>query len=61
MKKPYGLRTPLSAIAVFFALTIPFTPAHAQVKPGDRITAKSAEQVRALVSPGTFIAVSRGM
>ncbi|HXM89788.1 MAG TPA: DUF1329 domain-containing protein, partial [Candidatus Acidoferrum sp.] len=61
MKKPYGLRTPLSVIAVFFALTSLFTPAHAQVKPGDRITAKSAEQVRALVSPGTFIAVSRGM
>src|ERR1700684_1392910 len=61
MKKPYGLRAPLSVIAVFFALTFPFTPAHAQVKPGDRITAKSAEQVRALVSPGTFIAVSRGM
>jgi Protein of unknown function (DUF1329) len=65
MKKPSGRRVPLSVIAVFFALTFPFTPAHAQihadVKPGDRITAKNAEQVRALVSPGTLIAVSKGM
>ena len=63
MKKPNGRRVPtlLSVIAVFFALTFSLTPAHAQVKPGDIITAKNAEQVRALVSPGTFIAVSRGM
>jgi Protein of unknown function (DUF1329) len=61
MKKPYGLRVTLSVIAIFSALTFTLTPAHAQVKPGDRITAKTAEQVRALVSPGTFIAVSRGM
>src|SRR5271156_947902 len=61
MKKPSGLRVTLSVIAAFFALTFSFTPVHAQVKPGDRISAKTAEQVRALVSPGTFIAVSRGM
>src|ERR1700728_4353692 len=63
MKKPNERRVPtlLSVIAVFFALTFSFIPAHAQVKPGDIITAKNAEQVRALVSPGTFIAVSRGM
>src|SRR5271156_704786 len=61
MKRQNGLRAPLSVIAVFFALTFLLTPAHAQVNPGDHITARSAERVRALVSPGTFIAVSRGM
>src|ERR1700675_4326709 len=61
MKKPCGLRVTLSVIAIFSALTFTLTPAHAEVKPGDMITAKNAEQVRGLVSPGTFIAVSRGM
>ena len=61
MKKPSGLPVLLLLIAVLFALTSTFTPVHAQVKPGDTITAKNAEQVRALVSPGIFIAVSRGM
>src|ERR1700689_5383930 len=63
MEKPSGRLVPplLSVIAVFFALIFSFTPARAQVKAGDVITAKNAEQVRALVSPGTFIAVSRGM
>ncbi|MGH7924018.1 MAG: DUF1329 domain-containing protein, partial [Candidatus Binatus sp.] len=63
MKKPNGRTVPslLSVIAVFFALTFQPTPAQAQVKPGDRITAKNAEQARALVSPGTFMAVARGM
>jgi hypothetical protein len=63
MKKPRGRLVPclLSVIAIFFALTFPFTPAHAQVKPGDKIAASNAEQVRALVSPGAFEAVSKGM
>ena len=63
MKKPCGRLVPrlLSVIAIFFALTFPFTPAHAQVKPGDKIAASNAEQVRALVSPGAFEAVSKGM
>src|SRR5258708_34314943 len=61
MKKPSGLPVLLPLIAVLFALTSTLTPVHAQVKPGDTITAKNAEQVRSLVSPGTFIAVSRGM
>ena len=65
MQKPSGPRVPTlpSVIAVFFALTLSLTAAraHAQVKPGDMITARNAEQVRSLVSPGTFIAVSRGM
>jgi hypothetical protein len=63
MKKPNGPRVPvlLSLTAVLFALTSSLTPVRAEVKPGETITAKNAEQVRALVSPGTFIAVSRGM
>jgi Protein of unknown function (DUF1329) len=51
-------------VAAFCALTFPLlthTSTYAQVKPGDVITAKNAGQVRALVSPGTFIVVSRGM
>ena len=46
------------SIALIFAAT---PPARADVKPGDFITAKNAEQVRTLVSPGTFVAVSKGM
>jgi len=63
MKKPCGrlVSCLLSVIAIFFALTFPITPAHAQVKPGDKIAASNAEQVRALVSPGAFEAVSKGM
>jgi len=63
MKIPNGRLVPLllSAIAVVFALTLSFIPANAQVKTGDVITASNAEKVRTLVSPGTFIAVSRGM
>src|SRR5580700_9753212 len=63
MKKPCGRIVPclLSVIAIFFALTFLITPAHAQVKPGDKIAASNGEQVRALVSPGAFEAVSKGM
>ena len=63
MKKPNGplARKLLSVIAVFFALTFSITPAHAQVKPGDTITPKNAQQVRTLVSPGTYFAVTKGM
>src|SRR5208337_4346647 len=57
------LRIPaaLMVIAFFFALTLSITPAHADVKPGDVITPRNAEQVRTLVSPGTYVAVSKGM
>ena len=63
MKKSNGraVSSLLSVIAVFFALTFALTPVHAEVKPGDTITAKNAVQVQGLVSPGTFIAVTRGM
>src|SRR5271156_2949497 len=61
MKKSNGLRLTLPFIAILFALTSTITNTDAEVKAGDRITAKNAEQIRALVSPGTFIAVSRGM
>jgi len=61
MKKPNGLRFSLSFIAILFALTSTITKSLAEVKPGDTITARNAEQVRGLVSPGTFVAVSKGM
>jgi hypothetical protein len=50
MKKPSGLRFTLSFIAILFALTSTVSHAHAEVKAGDLITARNAEQVRALVS-----------
>src|ERR1700688_2632927 len=63
MKKPIRLAnaffTALSILSV--ALTFAATTARADVKPGDMITAKNAEQVRTLVSPGTYVAVSKGM
>src|ERR1035437_7298211 len=63
MKKPSRPCVPtlLSVIAAFFAVTFPLAPADAQAKAGNDITSKNAEQVRALGSPGTFVAVSKGM
>jgi Protein of unknown function (DUF1329) len=61
--RPWPLR-PLFVIALLCTLIFPLlvhTPTYAQVKPGDVITVRNAGQVRALVSPGTFIVVSRGM
>ena len=43
------------------ALAVVSSPAFAQVKPGDEITADSAERVRNLVSPGVFYKVQHGM
>src|SRR5713226_885784 len=48
----------LLSIALIFPAT---TPARAEVKPGDVITAQNAEQVRTLVSPGAYVAVAKGM
>jgi len=36
-------------------------PAFAQVRPGDRITRANASKVRNLVSPGVYLAVTKGM
>ena len=44
MKKPNGLRFTLSFTAIFFALAFFISNSHAEVKPGDTITAKNAEQ-----------------
>jgi hypothetical protein len=39
-----------------------FAPiAHAQVKPGDRITPDNAASVKELLSPGVYVAVTKGM
>ncbi|HEY6421401.1 MAG TPA: DUF1329 domain-containing protein [Candidatus Binataceae bacterium] len=51
----------LPAIALALAVLALGTPARAQVKPGDFITAEKANQVRDLVSPGVFYKVQRGM
>jgi Protein of unknown function (DUF1329) len=52
----------LAIFAVSFALVLTLAPpAGAQVKPGDVITQKNAEQVRSLLSPGAYSAVAKGM
>jgi Protein of unknown function (DUF1329) len=47
----------------FVALTTLFlaSVSFAQVKPGDRITRENAAKVQNLVSPGVYVAVTRGM
>ena len=49
-------------IAILTAILVgsPFL-VHAAAKPGDRITAANAGQVKDLVSPGTYIIVGKGM
>ena len=47
--------------ALLIAIFVAALPAGAEVKPGDVITAANAEQVRALVSPGAYVAVAKGM
>src|SRR5260370_42308444 len=56
----------LSRVATIaaFASMIAFgftTVAHAQVKPGDLITADDASKVQGLVTPGNFILAKQGM
>ncbi len=58
------MRAPLRRwIFVVSAAAILMLPigALAQVKPGDRITAANAAEVKDLVSPGTYVAVTKGM
>ncbi len=53
----------LAAASLFAALAAAaITPAaHAQVKPGDHITAQNAAAVKELLSPGVYFAVTKGM
>ncbi|HEY6419611.1 MAG TPA: hypothetical protein VIX59_11460, partial [Candidatus Binataceae bacterium] len=51
----------LAAMGIALTVLALGTPARAQVKPGDFITADKANQVRNLVSPGVFYKVQRGM
>jgi Protein of unknown function (DUF1329) len=44
-----------------FLFTVAIAPAAAQVKPGETITRSNAAAVQQLVSPGTYVAVTRGM
>jgi uncharacterized protein DUF1329 len=48
------------ALAVLLVALLPVA-SFAEVKPGDRITPANAEKVRNLVSPGVYVAVSKGM
>jgi hypothetical protein len=50
----------LFAAAAALLLMFPIG-ARAEVKPGDSITAANAAQVKDLVSPGTYVAVTKGM
>ncbi len=58
MPKSNGLRTVAGAIALSIAFA---TFAHAEVKPGDRITPQNAALVKDLVSPGVYYRVAMGM
>ena len=49
------------ACALLISIFLATLPARAEVKAGDVITAANAEQVRALVSPGAYVAVAKGM
>jgi hypothetical protein len=54
MKKPIRLANAfLTALSILSIALIFAATARADVKPGDMITAKNAEQVRTLVSAGT--------
>jgi hypothetical protein len=56
----------IRAFAALLALSLGFVVGappigHAQVKPGEHIGAANASLVRNLVSPGAYIAVTKGM
>src|SRR5713226_9208776 len=53
----------LAAASLFAALgaALIAPAAHAQVKPGDYITAQNAAAVKDLLSPGVYFAVTKGM
>ena len=51
----------IAAFASMIAFGFTTVPAHAQVKPGDLITADNASKVQGLLSPGNFILVKQGM
>ena|SRR5690349_25169522 len=51
---------PLLALALTLALGFAFTPASAQVSPGDAISSRTAAKVQSLVSPGNFELVRQG-
>jgi len=54
------LRRLIIAVSVGICLILPVR-AFSQVKPGDRIVAANAAQLKDLVSPGTYVAVRKGM
>ena len=64
MKKIIGRFGAIGAALCAFSILVIFaSPVRtgAQIKAGDIVTAANAEQVRALVSPGAYVAVAKGM
>jgi hypothetical protein len=59
LKRAWETVIPAGA-AIILAMLVA-VPAFAQVKPGDMITAQSAEKVKDMVSPGVYYKVARGM
>jgi hypothetical protein len=55
------MRKLVVATLVLSAAMLAAAAARAQVKPGDSIGASNASMVKDLVSPGTYVAVSKGM
>ncbi len=61
MAQRFGLRAALGATAVAVCALVLCAGAHAGVKPGDVITAQTADKVQDLVSPGVFYLVKHDM
>ena len=64
MRRSKGLWSSGIATAAALALAtlvLSSVPAHAQVKPGDFISADNAARVKDLVSPGTYLRIQHGM
>src|ERR1019366_2044868 len=57
----HALAKLLLGVGTLMFLCLIVASANATVKPGDVITSENAAQVKDLVSPGVFYAVTRGM
>ena len=59
--RPTANRGRIAVVGAIFASILFVASAHAQVKPGDLITAETANKVKDLVPPGVYYKVEKGM
>ena len=59
--RPTAYRGKIAVVGAIFASILFVASAHAQVKPGDLITAETANKVKDLVPPGVYYKVEKGM